>query len=368
MGDARNSETNEPAAIRDADPTADEERSMRRQNTIAVSRNGNRASALATAVLLSLPAGLDAQATGRAAQQPQPEQKRQDQASPTSKPQAPANVTAGNLADDPARYYGQRVSISAPVESVYSRTMFTLDEDKVWSTGRDVLVLNPRPTEAVKGDASVTVTGVVHIFSRAEIERLHDGWDWDVRPELIMEFGSRPVLVAESIRDATGKQLVSAAAQKTRTIAKKEPQQAPQQLRLESANGSKHLMTQAAPAVAVTAGNLADHPDRYFGKRVTVTADVEDVYTATVFALDEDKVFSSGEDVLVVARELTKPLRDDMYVTVVGEVKRFSRTDADLDAEDFGLRARLATGFADRPVIVASSIRTASGEELLAGS
>jgi hypothetical protein len=210
---------------------------MGRHHSISIARHRKRATVLAMTLLLGLPAGLAAQATGRAAQQPQHEQKRQDQASPTSKPQAPAKVTAGNLADDPARYYGQRVSISAPVESVYSRTIFTLDEDKVWSTGRDLLVLNPRPADAVTGDAAVTVTGIVHIFSRAEIERLHDGWDWDVRPELIMEFGSRPVLVAESIRDATGKQLVSVAAQKTGTIAKKEPQQATQQPRLESANG-----------------------------------------------------------------------------------------------------------------------------------
>jgi hypothetical protein len=98
---------------------------------------------------------------------------------------------------------------------------------------------------------------------------------------------------------------------------------------------------------------------------VSITADVEDIHSASVFALDEDKLWSTGRDVLVVARDLKKPMTDDMYVTVVGKVKRFSTTGVELEGYDLNLRPNLATGFRDRPVIIATSIRTAAGEELL---
>jgi hypothetical protein len=51
---------------------------------------------------------------------------------------------------------------------------------------------------------------------------------------------------------------------------------------------------------------------RYFGKRVAVTADVEDIYTAKVFALDEDKLFSPGDARVIVSTDTASIMPYDM--------------------------------------------------------
>jgi hypothetical protein len=122
---------------------------------------------------------------------------------------AAATVTAGDLADHPDRYYGKTISVTAEVEDVYNNSVFSLDEDKVWSTGQDVIVINPRPATAVRNDTRLIVTGKVRQLSLAEFEREFQGVDWNLRPAILSWIDRRPVIVAESIRTQSGDELVT---------------------------------------------------------------------------------------------------------------------------------------------------------------
>ncbi len=120
----------------------------------------------------------------------------------------PIRVTAGQIAGEPASYYGRTVAVRAEVEDVAGPQAFLLDEDRV-GAGPDVLVLTRALAGPVPEDELVTVTGTVHAFVEAEIRRDYDwGW-WDaVDPEVLVAFRSRPVIMAESVRTEAGRELV----------------------------------------------------------------------------------------------------------------------------------------------------------------
>jgi lipid-binding SYLF domain-containing protein len=113
--------------------------------------------------------------------------------------------------------------------------------------------------------------------------------------------------------------------------------------------------------------DLTSKPKAYFGQQVMLSASVEDIYSRTMFAIDDDKLLSTGREVLVVAPTIRRPVTGDLDVTIVGEVIEFDKDDVEdrfrdykLDLDDY-----LVDAFDDRPVILATSIRTANGEELI---
>ena len=82
--------------------------------------------------------------------------------------------------------------------------------------------------------------------------------------------------------------------------------------------------TASKPLIPVAASTLADKPDTYVGQFVTVTGAVEQALTKSVFSIDQDKTKSTGHNVLVIAPSLNGPVNPNTYVTVIGEVVRFS--------------------------------------------
>lgn len=70
---------------------------------------------------------------------------------------------------------------------------------------------------------------------------------------------------------------------------------------------------------------------------------------------------------LVVASDLKNAMDEDMYVTLIGEVVRFDESEIErrVHGYAFDLRPELIGRLNDRPVILATSVRTAEGEELL---
>jgi cytochrome c556 len=82
--------------------------------------------------------------------------------------------------------------------------------------------------------------------------------------------------------------------------------------------------TIAKPLIPVAASTLADRPETYVGQVVTVTGAVEQTLSKSVFSIDQDKTKSTGKYVLVIAPSLNGPVGLNTYVTVVGEVVRFS--------------------------------------------
>lgn len=110
-----------------------------------------------------------------------------------------------------------------------------------------------------------------------------------------------------------------------------------------------------ATAVAARVGEISQHPERYLGQKVTVTGEVEQMFNPRVFSLDEDRVFSTGVDVLVVA-ERPAIAKDNQRVTVTGTVRRFIQTELQKEIIDFDLRPEWLVGFEMRPVILATDV------------
>ena len=120
-------------------------------------------------------------------------------------------ISAGKLAKDAKKFYGQTVTVKAEVEDVLDSHSFTLDEDAVLA-GPDVLVLVPKgmSISGLKHDEVVVVTGKVRPYVQAELEK---DYDWFKNGKILskenkIDYKTRPVVVAESIKTTSGSELL----------------------------------------------------------------------------------------------------------------------------------------------------------------
>lgn len=121
-------------------------------------------------------------------------------------------LSAGQIAANPAQYYGRAVQVRAEVEDLRGPQLFTLDEDRAFA-GPDVLVLAPNRVPQLQTDQDVTVTGQLRPLVRADFERDYDWFSTDaLQPEVEVTFRERPVIIADSIITAEGLELVQAPA------------------------------------------------------------------------------------------------------------------------------------------------------------
>lgn len=124
---------------------------------------------------------------------------------------------------------------------------------------------------------------------------------------------------------------------------------------------------QTTTPMTVTAGQIADKPKDYIGKKVTVRAEIEDVLGRQMFLLDEDRLFA-WPDLLVITPALNGELPEEAVVSVTGTVQNFVETQF---RRDYDWRwwddmdPDINVTFRDRPVIVADSVKTADGRELV---
>jgi hypothetical protein len=126
--------------------------------------------------------------------------------------------TLDQLERQPGDYYGDFVSLRAPVGEIESPHVFTLDR----GAGQpEVLVLIPAPKAgaSLAQKTQVTVKGVVRPFFMSDLERDYDWFALD--EDLVLKIEDRPVLVAESVRDAAGREFVDGGAMQTSSA--KEP-------------------------------------------------------------------------------------------------------------------------------------------------
>ena len=113
-----------------------------------------------------------------------------------------------------------------------------------------------------------------------------------------------------------------------------------------------------ADPVAASVDDISNHPDRFFGKAVTVVEDVARVMGARVFTLDEESPLGRGKDVMVVA-PAGVTVREDDDVEVTGVVQQFSWTQLEKEKFDFDFSREWQLEFKSRPVIYATSVRPA---------
>lgn len=107
-------------------------------------------------------------------------------------------VALSDLEENPNRYTGQTINVTAEVEDVFGPRLFKIDEPNWGDLDGEVLVYLPTTLAAiVREDDRVTVTGTMKMFVKADLERELAFLEPD--PDLEMEFAQRPVLVASQI-------------------------------------------------------------------------------------------------------------------------------------------------------------------------
>jgi len=116
-----------------------------------------------------------------------------------ARPLVPA--AASSIAQSPETFYGENVSMSAAVEAVLSKTTFTVDQNKMTSTGKDVLVIAPNLQSAPVLNSYLTVVGEVFKFSPEEVAKRNKTYTLDLSPELIEKFKGKPAVMAASVVD-----------------------------------------------------------------------------------------------------------------------------------------------------------------------
>ena len=106
--------------------------------------------------------------------------------------------SAGDIADNPALYAGQQVTLKSDVKKLMPNGFFTLKD-------KDLLVLSPsgQPVE----DQEVTVHGTVHAYSAPELKSRYAWFKSD--SSMDREYKDRPVIVADSILTADGRDVVT---------------------------------------------------------------------------------------------------------------------------------------------------------------
>jgi ABC-type Fe3+-hydroxamate transport system substrate-binding protein len=271
-------------------------------------------------------------------------------------------ISAGKLAKDAKDFYGKEVTVRAEVEDVLGGNMFTLDEDALLG-GADVLVLVPGGLAAtLTHDQKVTVQGEVRRYVEADLDRdfdfFEDGKLVEVKTKV--DWDTRPVIVARSVRTEAGAELVRGAATRT-TRTPDTP-----------AVRRTSMGTPSTVGETLSAGKLARDYRHYFGRTVTVRAEVEDVVGANMFTLDEDAIFAGPDVLVMVPGGVAGTLAHDQMVTVTGEVRPYVEAELDRDFDFFEngklVQVNREVDWKTRPVIVARSIRTDAGVELLAGA
>ena len=117
-----------------------------------------------------------------------------------ARPMVPA--AASSIAQLPETFYGETVSLSAAVEQVLTKTAFTVDQNKMASTGKDVLIIAPTLQSAPALNAYITVVGEVFKFDPAEVAKRNKAYTLDLSPEMIEKFKGKPAVMATSVVDA----------------------------------------------------------------------------------------------------------------------------------------------------------------------
>jgi hypothetical protein len=300
------------------------------------------------------------------------------------------------LAGSSQAYSGRPVTLRGAVGCVYGPQVFSLDD----GAGPGVLIVVPGELEdSVAEGLEVIVTGTARVFVDEDVSSALGSLD--APPEIVATL-SRLVVVARTATRADGTTLLRPSgvetsatgngvvrgptgSEVTRGVTGTPATNGPTSTDVtrgttgtdvtrgatgtDATNGptTRSLgMPGRPPEVAVSADRIAASPDRYVGRRVLLTADVSAVESEDLFTLEP--AVAAPEVVLVLnPRPLSSPAMG-AGVTVSGTVRRFSREElgplGQRPAEAEALLAR----YSERPVVVADSIRTSDGRQLVEGS
>jgi soluble cytochrome b562 len=117
---------------------------------------------------------------------------------PSVKPYVPVPTT--ELAKNPDQYIGENVTLTASVEKVLSKSVFSIDQRvKNAPAGNEVLVIAPILNGPVEPNKYVTVAGELVKFDPDEIAKKVKGYRIDLSPDLVEQYRGRPAVIAKVV-------------------------------------------------------------------------------------------------------------------------------------------------------------------------
>jgi hypothetical protein len=120
--------------------------------------------------------------------------------------QQTAPVPIADLYMAPASYFGRTITLHGKVDDVYSQHVLTIEQDRLFSNGQQVIVIIPQPDAIALDDTIVNVRGIVRPFTASAVAR-----EYDLRGlpnDLLARWEAQPVIVADSVKTARGAELV----------------------------------------------------------------------------------------------------------------------------------------------------------------
>jgi hypothetical protein len=118
-------------------------------------------------------------------------------------------IATNTILQNPDAYYGKRVTISAGVEQVLSKTAFVIDQrtavgaHEVKAIGKPILVIAPYLTGPLDQRHYLLMSGQIVKFDPAAIAGVAADYELDLAPEVGAKYQGRPVLLATSVRSST---------------------------------------------------------------------------------------------------------------------------------------------------------------------
>jgi hypothetical protein len=122
------------------------------------------------------------------------------------------------------------------------------------------------------------------------------------------------------------------------------------------------------PVYEVKASEISAHPERYYGNMVSVTSGVEDIPGPNLFTLDADRLLPPHRDLVVVTPRPVK-VEKGKRVHVIGHLRPLVMAQLARDYNWFKVNwfreVDVKIKLEEQPVIVAASVQTEDGRELL---
>ncbi len=228
-------------------------------------------------------------------------------------PTAKTNVTTEEVADRTNALLGKTVTVRSEVEKKVGANSFTIGDDKLFGSEK-ILVINASGAPTVlPDDIKLQVTGKVQKFVVADVER---EFKLNLEPEVEVEYKDKPVIIAQSI------------------------------------------------ALAPEPGEVTKNPSAFYNKTIAVKAEVEEIISPTSFTLDEDKL-TSTQDLLVLNTTPGQTIKDGQEVVVTGVLRPFVVADIERDYDlnwDLTLQRKLEAEYSQKPALVTKSVFPAADD------
>ncbi len=121
----------------------------------------------------------------------------------------------------------------------------------------------------------------------------------------------------------------------------------------------------AAEGVPVATTAIAEHPDAYYGKPITVSAGLERMLSSTAFTVDQHmatgatEVKAVGAPLLVVAPYLNAAVDQKNYILIHGQLAKLDAAELAKIRADYKLELppEISGKYLGQPVLVATSVR-----------